>query len=116
MTTPDIPEGTPEGMPDLGGLLGQMQEMQQQLMAAQQEAAETAVEGHAGGGMVTIRATGGLDFESVTIDPRVVDPDDIEMLQDLILAAIRDTVARANELNREALGGLGDLLGGLGGT
>ena len=107
MTTPDVPE-----MPDLGGLLGQMQEMQQQLVAAQEEAAATIVEGHAGGGMVKVEATGGLDFQSVTSDPKVVDPNDIEMLQDLVLAAVRDAVARANELNREALGGFGDLFGG----
>jgi nucleoid-associated protein EbfC len=113
VTTPDVPDvpETPDGMPDLGGLLGQMQEMQQQLMAAQQEAATQIVEGHAGGGMVKVEATGGLDFQSVTIDPKVVDPDDIEMLQDLVLAAVRDAVARANELNRAALGGFGDLFG-----
>jgi DNA-binding YbaB/EbfC family protein len=113
VTTPDVPQpdGMPEGMPDLGGLLGQMQEMQQQLVAAQQEAADQIVEGHAGGGMVKVQATGGLDFLSVVIDPKVVDPDDIEMLQDLVLAAVRDAVARANELNRQALGGFGDLFG-----
>jgi DNA-binding YbaB/EbfC family protein len=104
-------------MPDLGGLLSQMQEMQQQLVSAQQQAAAQMVEGHAGGGMVKVEVTGGLDFQSVTIDPKVVDPDDIEMLQDLVLAAVRDAVARANEINREALGPLGDLgLDGLLGT
>ena len=113
MTTPDVPDvpdvpSSPD-LPDFGGLLGQMQEMQQQLVAAQQEASAKVVEGHAGGGMVKVKTTGGLDFLSVTIDPKVVDPDDIEMLQDLVLAAVRDAVARANELNREALGGFGDL-------
>ena len=98
--------------PDLGGLLSQMQQMQQQLMDAQQTAAAQVVQGRAGGGMVTVTVTGGLEFQDVTIDPSVVDPEDVEMLQDLVLAAIRDGVSRANELNRKALGGLG-LGGGL---
>jgi DNA-binding YbaB/EbfC family protein len=89
-----------------------MQQMQQQLMDAQQTAAAQVVEGRAGGGVVTVTVTGGLEFRDVTIDPSVVDPDDVQMLQDLVLAAIRDAVTRANELNREALGGLG-LGGGL---
>ena len=98
--------------PDLGGLLSQMQQMQQQLMDAQQTAAGRVVEGRAGGGVVTVTVTGGLEFRDVAIDPSVVDPDDVEMLQDLVLAAVRDAVTQANELNREALGGLG-LGGGL---
>jgi DNA-binding protein YbaB len=59
-----------------------------------------------------VTVTGGLEFRDVTIDPSVVDPEDVEMLQDLVLAAIRDAVTCANELNRQALGGLG-LGGGL---
>jgi nucleoid-associated protein EbfC len=98
--------------PDLGGLLSQMQQMQQQLMDAQQSAASKVVQGSAGGGLVTVKVSGGLEFQDVTIDPSVVDPEDVEMLQDLVLAAIRDAVSRANELNRQALGGLG-LGGGL---
>jgi DNA-binding YbaB/EbfC family protein len=89
-----------------------MQQMQQQLMDAQQTAAAQVVEGRAGGGVVTVTVTGGLEFRDVTIDPSVVDPEDVEMLQDLVLAAIRDAVTCANELNRQALGGLG-LGGGL---
>ncbi|HSS08577.1 MAG TPA: YbaB/EbfC family nucleoid-associated protein [Acidimicrobiales bacterium] len=98
--------------PDLGGLLSQMQQMQQQLMEAQESAAAKVVEGSAGGGMVTVKVSGGLEFQDVVINPAVVDPEDVEMLQDLVLAAIRDAVTRANELNRQALGGLG-LGGGL---
>jgi DNA-binding YbaB/EbfC family protein len=98
--------------PDMGGLLAQMQEMQQRLMDVQQAASAQVVEGSAGGGMVTVQVTGGMDIVNVTIDPSVVDPADIEMLQDLVLAAMRDAIARANDLNRQALGGLG-LGGGL---
>jgi hypothetical protein len=102
---------TAEG-PDLGSLLSQMQQMQQHLMDAQANAAATVVEGRSGGGAVKVTVTGSMVFESVTIEPAVVDPSDIEMLQDLVLAAVRDAVARANDLNSEALGGLG-LGGGL---
>jgi len=102
---------TAEG-PDLGSLLSQMQQMQQTLMDAQATAAATVVEGRSGGGAVKVTVTGGMMFESVVIDPSVVDPNDVEMLQDLVLAAVRDAIAQANDLNSQALGGLG-LGGGL---
>jgi DNA-binding YbaB/EbfC family protein len=98
---------------DLSGLLAQAQNMQQQLLEAQAAVAEQVVEGQAGGGVVKVRVTGGLDFEAVVIDPAAVDPDDIEMLQDLVLAAVRDAVARVNALSAEAMGGFGGALGGL---
>ena len=112
-----------EAMPDMGSLLGMAMEMQQQMIAAQAEAAEAVVEGQAGGGVVRIEVTGGLEFRAVHIDPAAVDPDDVEMLQDLVLAALHDAVARVNELTEAAnplagmdlanldLGGMG--LGGL---
>lgn len=106
-------------MPDLSDLLGQAQRMQEQMAAAQAESAATVVVGQAGGGVVQVEATGGLEFRSVTIDPAAVDPDDVEMLQDLVLAALRDVVAQANEAQAGAMGGvdlggidLGGLLGG----
>lgn len=102
---------TTEG-PDLGGLLAQMQQVQQQLMDAQAASASTVVEGRSGGGAVKVTVTGGLEFREVVIDPSVVDPDDLPLLQDLVLAAVRDAVAQANSLNSQALGGLG-LGGGL---
>jgi len=102
---------TAEG-PDLGSLLSQMQQMQQNLMDAQAAAAAKVVEGRSGGGAVKVTVTGSMLFQSVEIDPTVVDPDDVDMLQDLVLAAVRDAVAQANELNNTALGGLG-LGGGL---
>jgi nucleoid-associated protein EbfC len=105
------------GLPDLGDLsggggLGDLLEHAQQAMAAQQEAAGREVEGAAGGGAVRIVATGGGEVRSVTIDPEVVDPDDVAMLEDLVLAALHDLSAQMTELQREAMGGLGDLLGG----
>ena len=100
--------------PDMNDLLKQAQKMQQQLMDAQAAAAEQLVEGKAGGGLVTVAVTGGMEFQSVKIDPSAVDPDDVEMLEDLVLAAIHDAVGQVSQLNQQAMGGLGlDGLGGL---
>jgi nucleoid-associated protein EbfC len=101
-------------MPNMNDLLAQAQKMQEQLMAAQAEAAERVVEGHAGGGVVKVEVTGGMEFRSVTIAPEAVDPDDVEMLQDLVLAAIHDAMAQVQELQQGTMGELG-LGGGLGG-
>ena len=116
---PEPDDGT---MPDMGSLLGMAMDMQQQLLAAQEQAASTVVEGQAGGGVVRIEVTGGLEFQAVHIDPDAVDPNDVEMLQDLVLAALHDAVTRVNELTQAAnpLGGMDlgnlDLAGmGLGG-
>ena len=102
---PDL-ESLDSGM--LGGLLAQAQEM----MAAQAAAADQEVEGVAGGGVVRIRATGAGHVLGVSIDPEVVDASDVAMLEDLVLAALHDVSARMQELQREAMGPLGDLLGG----
>ncbi|MGI8777340.1 MAG: YbaB/EbfC family nucleoid-associated protein [Acidimicrobiales bacterium] len=94
-------------------LLKQAQKMQEQLLSARDEAAEKEVEGQAGGGVVKMRVTGGMEFRSVSIDPSAVDPDDVGMLEDLILAAIHDGMAQAAKINDAAMGGFD--LGGLGG-
>ena len=99
--------------PNMNDLLKQAQEMQQQLMDAQQAAAEQVVEGQSGGGVVKITVSGGMEFQSVKIDRAAVDPDDVAMLEDLVLAAIHDAVAKVNDLSQQAMGGLD--LGGLGG-
>lgn len=116
MTDPSEPSQQ-QAFPDLGGLLAQAQQMQQQLMEAQARAAEAVVEGSAGGGAVTIEVSGGLDFRSVRIDPSVVDPDDPSLLEDLVLAALHDAVNRLNEMQQSAMGGfdLGGLAGAFGG-
>ncbi|MBW3614044.1 MAG: YbaB/EbfC family nucleoid-associated protein [Actinobacteria bacterium] len=98
---------------DLGDLLAQAQDLQQQLLDAQAAVADRVVEGQAGGGAVKVRVSGDLTFDSVVIDPAVVDPDDVEMLQDLVLAAVRDAMAKVNQLQSEALGGFGGAMGGL---
>jgi nucleoid-associated protein EbfC len=99
---------------DMGSLLEQAMEMQQHLLDAQASAAEAVVEGHAGGGVVKIRVSGAMVFESVVISPEVVDPDDVELLADLILAALNDAVDQIGNLQQASMGGLD--LGGLGGA
>ena len=91
---------------DMNDLLRQAQEMQQQLAAAQQNAAAQTVEGVSGGGMVRIEVTGGMEFLAVHVDPKVVDPTEVDMLEDLILAAIRDAAANAHAVTQQAMGGL----------
>jgi DNA-binding YbaB/EbfC family protein len=86
---------TGEGF-DLSGLLEQAQAVQQQV-----------VEGQAGGGAVKVRVNGAMQFQSVSIDPDAVDPDDVPMLEDLVLAALRDAVAKVQAATQEALGGFG---------
>jgi DNA-binding YbaB/EbfC family protein len=101
-----IPEG------DMSGLLAQAQAMQQQLFTAQQELAETKVEGSAGGDLVTATVTGAGELVALTIKPEAVDPEDTETLADLVLAAVRDANHQAQAL---AASKLGPLAGGLGG-
>ena len=111
----DDADGAPgEPVPDLGALLSRLGEVQQNLQQAQETAAAKVLEGSAGGGAVRVRATGGLEFQAVIIDPAVVDPGDVDLLQDLILAALRDVVEQAHTEAAQALGGI-DLGGGLGG-
>jgi DNA-binding YbaB/EbfC family protein len=108
---------TPFEGADLGNLLSQAMEMQQQVMAAQAQAAETEVEGQSGGGAVRVVVTGAMEFRSVEIAAAAVDPDDVEMLQDLVLAALHDAVDQVNRMQEQSLGGFGDTLAdsGLGG-
>ena len=103
---------------DPQALLAQALELQQRLLEAQAEAAEQTVEGTAGGGKVKVTMTGGGEVTAVRIDPSVVDPADVALLEDLVLAALRDASARVAAAAEERLGsdmlggGLGDLLGG----
>jgi nucleoid-associated protein EbfC len=101
--------------PDLSQLMKQAQEMQQQLAAAQQELAATEVTGTAGGGLVSATMTGDGDLTALTIAPGAVDPEDLETLQDLVVAAVRDAKRAVDELTASRMGPLaGGLGGGLG--
>ncbi len=102
------------GQPNMQQLMKQAQKMQQQLMEAQSKLAETEVEGSAGGGLVTATVTGSGDVLSIKIKPEAVDPEDVESLEDLVVAAIRDAATNAQELQQTTMGPLAGGLGGLG--
>ena len=85
-------------------LLKQAQQMQAQMMKAQEKLKETEVEGSAGGGMVKVRMNGGNEVVGVSIDPEVVDPKECEMLEDLIVAAIKNAQEKVAEITNSAMG------------
>ncbi len=87
-------------------MLKQLQKVQQQMEDTQAQLAEEVVEGTAGGGVVTVRVTGDTMVASVSIDPSALDPDDVEMLGDLVTAAVNDGLRKAKELAAERLGGI----------
>lgn len=105
------------GQPNLQELLKQAQKMQEQLALAQQELAEIEIKGSAGGGLVTAVVSGSAELRAIEIDPKVVDPEDIETLQDLIVAAIRSATEESRKVQQEKMGpiagGLGGMTGGL---
>jgi nucleoid-associated protein EbfC len=95
----------------MSALLAQAQQMQQQLMEAQEQLANTEVHGQAGGGLVQVTMKGSGEVVSVAIDPKVVDPDDIETLQDLIVGALADASKQMTILAQSRLGPLAGQLG-----
>lgn len=95
-----------KGMPNMGQLLKQAQKFQAKMAELQEELNQRTVEASAGGGMVTAVANGKQEVLSITIDREVVDPDDVEMLQDLILAAVNDALNRAKDMTNEEMGKL----------
>jgi DNA-binding YbaB/EbfC family protein len=99
--------------PNMAQLMKQAQQMQQQLEAAQAELAEAEVTGTAGGGLVTATLNGAGELVSLTIDPKAVDPEDVETLQDLVVAAVRDAHRAVGELAAEKMGPLTSGLPGL---
>ncbi|WP_409305868.1 YbaB/EbfC family nucleoid-associated protein [Peribacillus sp. SCS-155] len=92
------------GMGNMQNMMKQMQKMQKKMAEAQEELGEKKIEGTAGGGMVTVIVTGHKEIVEVNIKPEVVDPDDIEMLQDLVLAATNDALKKADELTNQTMG------------
>jgi nucleoid-associated protein EbfC len=100
---------------DMDKLLQQMGEMQEQVKKAQDELASETVEATAGGGMVKVIANGTGEIREIKIDPKAIDPNDPEMLEDMILAAVNEAVRSAHSLMESKLGGVaGGTLGGLG--
>jgi hypothetical protein len=102
------------GQPNMQQLMKQAQRMQEQVEAAQNELAAAEVTGTAGGGLVTVTLKGSGELTALTIDPSAVDPDDIETLQDLIIAAVRDANRAVGELAAEKMGPITGGMGGLG--
>jgi nucleoid-associated protein EbfC len=100
---------------DMDKLMQQMGQMQQQMQQAQDELDKETVEASAGGGMVSVTATGAGDIKQIKIDPKAIDPDDPEMLADMVLAAVNEAIRSARALQESKLGGVaGGALGGLG--
>ena len=95
-------------------LLKQAQKMQQDMMQAQEALKDETVEASAGGGMVKVTVSGDLEVKSIAIDPQAVDPEDVELLQDMVLAAVNEGMRSAQELAASKMGGITGGLGGLG--
>jgi DNA-binding YbaB/EbfC family protein len=111
--------GKQQRMPNVQQMMAQVQKMQRDMAAAQEELRNEVVEASTGGGMVTVKVTGDLQVREVRIDPRAIDPDDAEILADMVLAAVNEALRKAQELAERKLGGATagvDLsaLGGLG--
>src|SRR3954468_20819360 len=102
--------------PNMNKMLQQVQKMQQDMVAAQEQLKNETVEASAGGGMVKVVVSGALEVKSITIDPAAIDPDDPELLQDMVLAAVNEGLRAAQELQQTKLGSLtgGMDLGSLG--
>jgi nucleoid-associated protein EbfC len=104
--------------PNMNQMLKQVQQMQAEMMKAQEGLKDEVVEASAGGGMVTVKVSGELEIKDLTIDPEAVDPEDVEMLQDMVQAAVNEAIRSAQELAASkmnaAAGGLAGP-GGLGG-
>ena len=96
---------------DMRKLMQQAQQMQQQMAEAQEQLASETVEASAGGGLVTVRATGNGEIISIKIDPKAIDPDDPELLEDMVLAAVNEALRSAQSLAQSKLGAM---TGGLG--
>jgi DNA-binding YbaB/EbfC family protein len=106
------------GQPNLGQMMKQVQQMQAEMAKAQQQLKNETVEASAGGGMVTVKVSGDLELKELRIDPEAVDPEDVELLQDMVQAAVNEAFRSAQELAATkmgaATGGLGASLGNLG--
>jgi DNA-binding YbaB/EbfC family protein len=103
----------PGGM-DMGAMLKQVQQMQTDMAKAQDELKDEVVYASAGGGMVKVKMTGDLELTSIEIDPDAVDPEDVEMLQDMVQAAVNEVLRAAQERANQKMGGITGGLGGLG--
>ena len=95
-----------KGMPNMGQLMKQAQQIQTKMAKLQEDLGDRTVEASSGGGMVIVVANGRQEVLSIKIEPEVIDPDDSEMLQDLIMAAVNDALTRAKDMVNEEMGKL----------
>jgi nucleoid-associated protein EbfC len=103
------------GQPNMGQMMKQVQQMQAEMAKAQQQLKNEVVEASAGGGMVTVKVSGDLELKELRIDPEAVDPEDVELLQDMVQAAVNEAYRAAQELAANKMGAAtGGLAGGLG--
>ena len=103
------------GQPNLNQMMKQVQKMQADMAKAQEELANETVEASAGGGMVTVRMSGDLQLRELRIDPEAVDPEDVEMLQDMVQAAVNEAIRAAQELAASKMNAAAGGLAGRGG-
>ena len=101
--------------PNMNQMLKQVQKMQADMMAAQEKLKDEEVEASAGGGMVTVTISGDLVVKTITIDPEAIDPEDAELLQDMVLAATNEAIRSSQQLAADRMGGIAGGLGGPGG-
>jgi len=101
--------------PNMNQMMKQVQQMQADMMKAQDALKDEVVEASAGGGMVTVKVTGDLELKEVRIDPEAVDPEDVDLLQDMVLAATNEALRSAQELAASKMGAVTGGLGGPGG-
>jgi nucleoid-associated protein EbfC len=100
--------------PNLNQMMKQVQQMQAEMAKAQEQLKSEVVEASAGGGMVTVKISGDLQIREIRIDPDAVDPEDVELLQDMVLAATNEAIRSAQELAASKMGGVTGGLGDLG--
>jgi nucleoid-associated protein EbfC len=100
--------------PDMNQMMRQVQQMQAEMAKAQESLKDEVVEASAGGGMVTVKVSGELELLDLKIDPEAVDPEDVELLQDMVQAAVNEAMRSAQEVAATKIGGVTGGLGGLG--
>jgi DNA-binding YbaB/EbfC family protein len=109
------PRGPGGGGIDLNQMMKQLQQVQSEMAEAQEKLKEEVVEASAGGGMVKVKMTGDLQLREIKIDPEAIDPEDAEVLEDMVTAAVSEALRSAQELAQSRLGGAAGGLGGPGG-
>ena len=106
-----LPQGRGGGPSNMQGLMKQAQKMQEDMQALQADLDEREYEVKAGGGVVTVKISGKLEVKSIDIDPEVVDPDDVETLSDILVAAVNEAIKKVNETNSDEMGKITGSLG-----